>query len=111
MPTLHGTIDVIVYRGNETEMFASTKGELVTGEPLFVRVHSECFTGEVLGSLKCDCADQLAQALDPIAARGRGVVVCLHQEGRGVGLGNKIRGSALQSMVCEPTNATHRSTL
>src|SRR5438477_1760614 len=68
LPTIHGVFNVIVYRRGESaeEMLAITKGPFPATEPLFVRVHSECYTGEVLGSLKCDCADQLAQALDTI---------------------------------------------
>ncbi len=108
LPTPNGEFRVVVYRTGEPagaggtavgtgaeEHIAMVLGD-VTGPSVLTRVHSSCFTGEVLGSLRCDCRAQLDAALERIGVEGRGVLVYLVQEGRGIGLGNKVRAYQLQ---------------
>ena len=107
MPTLYGHFHLIPFRqkSNGLEHIALIKGDLTTEDPVLVRVHSSCATGDIFGSMRCDCGDQLHEALRMIEKEGRGAVIYLNQEGRGIGLMDKMRAYKLQENGMDTVDA------
>ncbi|HYQ84205.1 MAG TPA: GTP cyclohydrolase II [Rubrobacter sp.] len=106
LPTRYGTFEMFVYNTPEhQEHVALTLGAIDDGRPVLVRAHSECLTGDVFGSSRCDCGEQLAESLRFLQEQGRGVLLYLRQEGRGIGLTRKVSAYALQEQGLDTVEA------
>lgn len=107
MPTKYGDFTLVAFRekNSANEHLALLKGEWEKDEPVMVRVHSSCFTGDILGSLRCDCGEQLHAAMEMVQKEGKGAILYMNQEGRGIGLLNKLKAYSLQEQGMDTVEA------